>query len=130
MLDRRLAALLLAAATILAACSAEPGTEGRQAASGGQLEGMEWILRSYLQGEDLTLVPETQYADAEFSRHRVAGLSGCNRYDGLYRSGGRTLLISQPAVTLMACDEESMAFETAYRRPSSRAASSRPSATP
>jgi heat shock protein HslJ len=114
MLDRRLAALLVIVATLVGACSAAPGGDALRAASGGQLEGVEWILRSYLQGDDLVLVPETEYADAEFSRHRVAGLSGCNRYDGLYQAGGRTLLISQPAVTLMACDEASMAFETAY----------------
>jgi heat shock protein HslJ len=115
MIQRRLAALLVVAATLVGACSATPAGSIPLAASGGQLEGMEWILRSYLQGEDLVLVPETEYADAEFSaRHRVAGLSGCNRYDALYREGGRTLLISAPSVTLMACDEESMAFETAY----------------
>jgi heat shock protein HslJ len=92
---------------LLAACSAGPG-------SGGVIEGTEWILRSYAQGDTLAIVPETQYADAEFDRSRVVGLSGCNNYNAVYRQGGRTLLISQPALTLMACDEESMAFEQTY----------------
>jgi heat shock protein HslJ len=94
-------------AFLLASCTGGPG-------SGGIIEGTEWILRSYAEGEDLVLVPETQYADAEFDRSRVTGLGGCNRYDGLYRTGTRTLLISHLATTLMACDEESMAFEQTY----------------
>jgi heat shock protein HslJ len=99
--------LVALASFLLAACSAGPG-------SGGIIEGTEWILRSYADGEALTIVPETQYADAEFDRSRVTGLSGCNNYNALYRTGTRTLLISQPAVTQMACDEESMAFEQTF----------------
>ncbi len=99
--------LIAFASFLLAACSAGPG-------SGGVIEGTEWILRSYADGDTLAIVPETQYADAEFDRSRVTGLSGCNHYDALYRQGGRTLLVSQPSVTLMACDEESMAFEQTF----------------
>jgi heat shock protein HslJ len=111
MLDRhgRLFASLPVAAAIflLAACSASPG-------SGGVVEGTEWILRSYADGDSLVIVPETEYADAEFDRRHVTGLSSCNDYDALYRTGTRSLLISQPSVTLMACDDESMAFEQKY----------------
>jgi heat shock protein HslJ len=103
----RRAAWLLGLALVVAACSAGPGT-------GGQLEGVEWILRSYAQDGALVVMPETQYADAEFDRHRVTGQSGCNQYDALYRAGGRTLLVSEPAITLMACDEASMAFEATF----------------
>jgi len=99
--------LIAFASFLLAACSAGPG-------SGGVIEGTEWILRSYADGDTLAIVPETQYADAEFDRSRVTGLSGCNNYNAVYRQGGRTLLISQPALTLMACDEESMAFEQTF----------------
>ena len=99
--------MILVTAFLLVSCTGGPG-------SGGIIEGTEWILRSYAQGEDLVIVPETQYADAEFDRARVTGLSGCNTYNGLYRTGTRTLLISQVATTLMACDEESMAFEQAF----------------
>src|SRR6185295_19138309 len=99
--------LIAFASLLLAACSAGPG-------SGGVIEGTEWILRSYADGDTLAIVPETQYADAEFDRSRVTGLCGCNNYNAVYRQGGRTLLISQPALTLMACDEESMAFEQTF----------------
>ena len=99
--------LISLASFLLAACSAGPG-------SGGVIEGTEWVLRSYADGDTLAIIPETQYADAEFDRSRVTGLSGCNDYNALYRTGTRTLLISQPAVTMMACDEESMAFEQTF----------------
>ena len=99
--------LISLASFLLAACSAGPG-------SGGVIEGTEWVLRSYADADTLAIVPETQYADAEFDRSRVTGLSGCNDYNALYRTGTRTLLISQPAVTMMACDEESMAFEQTF----------------
>ena len=68
--------LIAFASFLLAACSAGPG-------SGGVIEGTEWILRSYADGDTLAIVPETQYADAEFDRSRVTGLSGCNNYNAV-----------------------------------------------
>ncbi len=106
MIVRRLAALV-AFALAVAACSAGPGT-------GGQLEGTDWILRSYQQDGSLAVVPEAQFANARFTAHRVSGFSGCNDFDALYRAGGRTLFVSKSASTLMACAEEAMAFEAAY----------------
>ena len=100
-------ATLLAFIALLSACSAGPG-------SGGVLEGTDWILRSYEQDGALVLVPETEYADAEFTANKISGFSGCNNYNARYRSGGRTLFISQPSVTLMACAEASMTFEQTY----------------
>ena len=99
--------LIAFASFLLAACSA-----GRAPAASSRAPSA--ILRSYADGDTLAIVPETQYADAEFDRSRVVGLSGCNNYNAVYRQGGGTLLISQPALTLMACDEESMAFEQTF----------------
>ena len=101
------AAIGLAIAVMLAACSAGPG-------AGGQLEGTEWLLRSYDQGGILTLVPENLFADAEFGAHQVSGDSGCNRYQALYQSGGRTLIVGRTSATLIACDPAAMAFEQTY----------------
>ena len=92
----RLIAVLVVVAGLVAACSSGEG-------AGGQLDGTKWILRSYLVDSTLTLVPDTEYADAEFDANRVSGFGGCNRYDALYRTGGRTLFITDPASTLMAC---------------------------
>lgn len=103
---RRFSAVI-ALAILVAACSAGPGI-------GGRLEGTDWVLRSIQQDGALVVVPEDQYADAAFSGHRVSGFSGCNTYDALYRAGGRTLIVSTPAVTFMACSDESNAFEAAY----------------
>lgn len=101
-------AVLIGIAAIVAACSAGPG-------SGGELEGTDWVLRSYDQEGTLTLVTETLYADADFFSNRMRGFSGCNQYDARYRAGGRTLLISpRAATTLMACAEETMTFEQTY----------------
>ena len=100
-------AVLVAVLLLAAACTAGAGT-------GGQLEGSRWVLRSYDNAGTLTIVPDTVYADAQFSAQRVKGFSGCNDYDALYRAAGRTLLISSPAVTLKACSEVVSAFETTY----------------
>ncbi len=106
MIVRRIAALFMLA-VLVAACSAGPGT-------GGQLEGTDWVLRSYEQDGALVTVPETLFADAEFRAERVSGFAGCNDFDARYRAGGRTLFISSPALTFMACADEANAFETAY----------------
>ncbi len=98
---------LIAIVLVAAACSSVE-------ASGGQLGGSDWVLRAYEQDGDLTIMPETLYADAEVGSQRVRGFSGCNTYDALYRSGGRMLLVSQVAVTRMACPEEAMVFESTY----------------
>jgi heat shock protein HslJ len=98
---------LVAAAALLAGCAGGDG-------SGGELAGTDWVLRSYEQDGALTLVPETLYADAEFENFRVRGFSGCSDYDALYRAGGRTLLVGQPAATGMACPEAATQLEQAY----------------
>jgi heat shock protein HslJ len=100
-------ATLIGIIALVAACSPGPG-------AGGTLEGTEWVLRSYLQAGELVLVPETEYADAEFRSSRVTGFGGCNSFKAAYRTGGRTLLITDPSSTLMACAESSMTFEQTY----------------
>ena len=100
-------AALVGLVALVAACSAGPGT-------GGELQGTKWILRSYDSAGTLTLVPDNQYADIEFNSNRATGFSGCNTFNARYRAGGRTLFISAPASTLMACPPEAMALEQAY----------------
>jgi heat shock protein HslJ len=103
----RTIATLIAIIALIAACSEGPG-------AGGTLEGTQWVLRSFELDGALTLVPDGEYADAEFSSNRVKGFGGCNNYDARYRSGGRTLFVSTPAVTLMACPEPAMTFEQTF----------------
>jgi len=106
MIQRRIAALATAL-LILAGCVAGAG-------SGGQIEGIQWVLDSYLQAGTLAIAPETVFADATFESNRVTGQSGCNSYTALYQSGGRSLRVSQSSSTLMACPAPVMDFEQTY----------------
>ena len=106
MIIRRFGALA-AIGLLVAACSAGPG-------SGGELQATTWVLRSYQANGNLTIVPDNLYADADFDVARVAGFGGCNPFSALYQAGGRTLRVSQPAATLMACDPTTMGFEQTY----------------
>ena len=102
-------AAVIALVAVVAACS-----PAAPQANGGQLEGTDWVLRSYDLGGTLTIVPDSQYVDAEFFSNRISGFSGCNDYHARYRAGGRTLFISKASVTLMACPDESMTLEQTY----------------
>jgi len=106
MIQRRLAAL---AAVLLIAAGCVAG-----AGSGGQIEGIQWVLDSYLDNGTLAIAPETVFADATFESNRVSGQSGCNSYRALYQTGGRSLRVSQSSATLMACVEPQMTFEQTY----------------
>jgi heat shock protein HslJ len=106
MTQRRIAALATAL-LILAGCVAGAG-------SGGQIEGIQWVLDSYLQAGTLAIAPETVFADATFESSRVTGQAGCNSYTALYQSGGRSLRVSQSSATLMACPVPVMDFEQTY----------------
>ena len=114
MIIRRLTALA-AVVLLVAACS--PGaaaTDVTADGSGGELQATTWVLQSYDLGGALTIVPDDQYADADFRSERVQGFSGCNDYDAVYRTGGRLLLIGMPVGTRVSCGETADAFEGAY----------------
>ena len=107
MTHRRLGALAALVLVVVAACSPGPG-------SGGILEGTKWVLNAVAVGGVLTVVPETEYADAEFTSRQVSGFAGCNTFDASYRAGGRTLFVTRPRTTLMACPEPALGLEQAY----------------
>jgi heat shock protein HslJ len=110
MTSRRLGffAALAVLLPLLSACAPATG-------DGGTLEGTRWVLDSYAdETGTLAIVPETIYADAEFATSRISGFGGCNEFGGLYRSGGRTLFVSDVATSLMACDEQTSTFEQTY----------------
>ena len=81
----------------------------------------------------LTVVPDGQYADAQFTAARVKGFAGCNDYDAVYRTGGRMLLVSMPVLTLAFCSEDANGFEAdlhvACSRPVASTASGRARST-
>ena len=78
MTDRRtrVVSALAVLVLLIAACAPGPG-------AGGTLEGTKWVLDSLGDDGALTIAPETVYADAEFTAHRVSGFSGCNEFNGL-----------------------------------------------
>ena len=110
----RRALALLAIVVSVAACSASASADETADGSGGELQATTWILRSYNVAGALTIVPDDQFADADFMSQRVRGFSGCNDYDAVYRTGGRMLLVGPSAGTLMSCGEATDAFETSY----------------
>ncbi len=117
MTSRRLARFvaLVAVALLVAACSSTAGTADETAdGSGGELQATQWVLRSYASAGALTIVPDDQYADADFRSQRVKGFAGCNTYDAVYRNAARLLLITMPATTLMSCGEANDAFEASF----------------
>jgi len=106
-MTRRTAAALVALALLIAGCSTDVGF-------GGQVDGTRWVLDSYADPAGQTLLPDTLYADAKFGAGRVNGFSGCNDFSAIYRTGARSMHVSQSASTQMACDEATMTFEQRY----------------
>jgi heat shock protein HslJ len=113
MMIRRLFALA-AIAVAVAACSSGGAGDATADGVGGELQATTWVLNSYAVAGTLTLVPDDQYADADFRAQRVRGFGGCNDYDAVYRNGGRILLVGMPIATLMSCGEAADAFQTSY----------------
>ena len=106
---------LAAAALVFSACSSGPVADATADGIGGELQATTWILQSYDVDGTLTLVPDDQYADADFRAGRVRGFAGCSDYDAVYRTGGRTLLIGMP---IMAMPRSRVTPSTWARSPS------------
>ena len=110
----RRALALLAIVVSVAACSATASADETADGSGGEIQATTWVLRSYNLAGTLTIVPDDQFADADFMSQRVRGFAGCNDFDAVYRTGGRMLLVGPSATTLMSCGEVTDAFESSY----------------
>jgi heat shock protein HslJ len=104
-----LATLLL----VVAGCTSG-STDKTADGEGGELGATRWVLQSMVSDGALTIVPDGLYADAQFMSLRVKGFSGCNDYDAVYRTGGRTLLITDAVSTRLACPEPALTFESTY----------------
>ena len=113
MIIRRLAALV-ALTLLVGACSTGGAADQSTDGSGGELQATRWVLTSYASAGALVIVPDDQFADAEFTSQRVTGFAGCNTYDAVYRTGGRMLLVGMAATTFVACGETTDAFESSY----------------
>lgn len=102
---RRTALLPLAAALVIAACSA--GGPSGNASPAATLEGRTFLSTRV---EGRVLVPGTQIR-LSFERGNVGGTAGCNSFGGRYRVDGGRLLVAEMHQTEMACDAPLMVQE-------------------
>lgn len=108
--------LVLGAIVLAAGCGSDGGT-------GGQLEGVNWVLRSYDDGGSMSDLPGDVRIDALFAGGEVSGSSGVNTYSASYELSGSSLTIGAVASTMMAGPDDAMAAEQAYLAALQRAAS-------
>jgi heat shock protein HslJ len=99
--------VLLATALIGAGCSSSGGT-------GGKLEGVRWVMKSYDSKGVMKNAPGDVSIDALFEGGNVSGFSGVNTYRGSYKLSGSSLSVGQLASTLMAGSQDLMDAEQAY----------------
>jgi len=78
--------------------------------------GVEWRLTTYLNRANvLSSVTGVKPVTALFgSSGKLSGSGGCNQYSAAYSVSGTGITISQPATTLMACEESVMQQESMY----------------
>jgi heat shock protein HslJ len=95
-------------AVLLVGCG---GTDG---GSGGELEGITWVLESYTSQGTVRVIPPEVRIDALFEGGRVSGSSGINTYTASYELSGADLTIGPAATTMMAGPEALMELEQAY----------------
>jgi heat shock protein HslJ len=78
--------------------------------------GVEWRLTTYLNRANvLSSVTGIKPVTALFgSSGTLSGSGGCNQYSAAYSVSGTGITISQPATTLMACEESVMQQESMY----------------
>lgn len=108
--------LVFGAVAFAAGCGSENG-------AGGQLEDVNWVLRSYEDKGTMSDLPGDVRIDALFEGGRVGGSSGVNTYSAPYELSGSSLTIGPAAATMMAGPEDLMAMEQAYLDALQRAAS-------
>ena len=101
------AAILVAYALVFSGCGTPGGT-------GGRLEGVRWVLGSYVSEGVARSAPRDISIDALFDHGKVGGFSGVNTYQGSYKLSGDSLSVSKLASTLMAGPQELMDAEHAY----------------
>jgi heat shock protein HslJ len=87
---------------------------GTSSGTGGKLEGVRWVLRSYDSSGVTKQAPAGVLIDALFEGGKVGGFSGVNTFQGSYKLSGSSLSIGKLASTLMAGPQELMDAEQAY----------------
>ena len=119
-MKRSLILLAVLALVALVACSSGAGqepiaaepttapatTEETTIMEANELQGVRWVLLSYLNaaGETATALPDREVT-AEFGPDgQMGGRGGCNQYFATYQVDGNKLTIGQAGSTMMACE--------------------------
>nr|NLD39680.1 META domain-containing protein [Actinomycetales bacterium] len=95
--------------TSCGAGSAEEETTPAPASEAIDLAGTHLVL-SELNGEPVDVSVTAAFGEDG----SVAGSGGCNRYNASAEVEGDSITFTPPASTMMACDEDTMAVESAY----------------
>lgn len=117
--------VLVVLAALIAACTPSGGTEGiaadptepvvenaeekelesTEGTTDGMLQGVRWVLVSYLSGGQTVDALEGVEAWVEFAgAGRLGGMGSCNQFFGEYTVDGNSLTVGEIGSTLMACD--------------------------
>ena len=99
--------LLLGSALLALACT----PSGRDDAAPADLIDTPWTVASISGAPAVPQAPPTM----DFaSNGTVSGSAGCNQYTGRYRTNGDAISITQTSSTMMACEGDRTAQETAF----------------
>jgi heat shock protein HslJ len=96
---------------------------GGTAGTGGQIQGVRWVLTSIDVKGTATPVPQGVTIDATFTDGRVVGFGGCNSYNGPYQIDGAKITVGPLASTQKACVGPAGELEAGYLGSLSAAAS-------
>ena len=105
---------LTAALVLIALSVVSIGCGGTKGGTGGQIEGVNWVLESYKDRGNMSGVTRDIRIDALFKGGMVSGNSGINTYSAPYETSGSSLTIGPAVTTMMASPEDIMAVEQAY----------------
>lgn len=78
------------------------------------IEGITWVLQEQAVDGVLAPLPQGVVAFIELEGGSAGGHSGCNSYFADYAIDGRSITFGQIGSTMMACEDERMAVESAY----------------
>lgn len=96
------------------AAAAEEAPAAASAASGAlSVEGTTWQVTE-ARAADGTLAPAAAPATLALENGQVSGSGGCNNFFAGYTLDGSSLKFDQAGSTMMACEEDAMAFEQAF----------------
>ena len=112
--ERTRRAAAIGGALLLASCSGgEEAGDVAEAPTLAELEGTEWRLTHFAEGEP---APAEPAVTLRFEEGRVGGSGGCNRYFGTPTAGETpgSLTFGPIGATRMACPEPAMSIETRF----------------